>query len=239
MYSSTYFPDRRGRRGLVSVTQKEFDDVKKDVQDTKNVVSVPRVVDGQIIPPLTTQVASVNTQLASVNTQLASLNTQLASVQASVNAVPKYHLGATNLRISQNGVYSATPTGGSIEPYRYGWTMYETGFGGYSFVTSQVPGYGTSNGQILNVDNNVTSFEVTNLGTIAMYLVFNRPEEFWYYKIDGVYTGNPSKRRMDSGFAYPLRPLCTYRAVLFPDTNRIGIYEFDVGGTNITSLFII
>lgn len=72
MFNSSYFPDRRNRRGQATITQTEFNTLKTDVSNTKKVVSETRTeeVNGQpvVIPPLTSQITSLQTSLNALNT---------------------------------------------------------------------------------------------------------------------------------------------------------------------------
>lgn len=80
MYGSTYFPDRRRRQGQVSISQQDFNQVKTDAQETKAIVSENRLVNGTVVPPLTSQVTDIRTDLNELDDVVRGTGTNPASL---------------------------------------------------------------------------------------------------------------------------------------------------------------
>lgn len=238
---SDHFPDRRNRRGMAVITQSEFDDLKKIAIDTQYAMDTAILkvdVGGNptVLPSVKQQLSNIGTSVTTLtNTQtslsgtVGTLSTNIGTLTSNVANLRPVHLGSSNLSITQDGIYTASPmSGGSIFPYRYGYTYYaQSGLGdGLSYVTDGFPYAGTGEGHILNVSNAVRGFVITNLGNAPMYMVWNRPSKFRYYTLNGVFTMNYREVWIHEGFAYPLLPYHTYLMYATPeDLNIVTVYQ--------------
>lgn len=236
MYTSTYYPDRR--KGKSAITRAEFDSVKKIATDTQYTVDTAVInvdVGGNptVLPSVRQQLATLaasqtatNASLGTVNTNLGTLTTTVGNLSTNLANVKPTHLGSSNLSITQDGVYTAMPMeGGSILPYRYGYTYFpQSGLGdGLSYVNDGFPYAGTGVGHILNVSGAVRAFVITNLGSAPMYMVWDRNARFRYYRLAGIFNSNPREVPVNQGFAYPLLPYHTYMIYSTPEDNNLVI----------------
>lgn len=180
MFSGTYFPDRRGRRGQASITTTEFNTLKTDVSQTKAVVTTGQTTtnaDGTITttPSLVQRVAAVEARpVASGSTGLTLLDPNLPSITA-------------------NGMYMVIPMTSNpfnIKPalgYVEGSTGGDGLFGGGTteLITTQVFMYNSLDTVPLSVAAGVTNCVVFNAGIKPLYLKWNRFDNMFYRRNNG------------------------------------------------------